>query len=344
MGSEHGAAGVPVLWRAAPRPRNTAKIQSPPSKRAILASSTTPHHARLGRAFDQNPHRQFTCRMRAMSYKGANHGFHNDTTAGVTTRRRAKESLAAHASNWFNNVSESLIGGSDCEEAACSPRLQAAFHLTIKCEMNPGMALPERATKKRTEATAMDGVFAARLQTCGAERVRALLVADGGATRPSSSTSCADMGPQRASGGGENGRHEFFRGTSLKHNPQETKIECAKGLRLSAAISGVAATAPEVFLIAKPGFREGPTRTISKLMLQRIRSVERKQPARGGRHRNVRDAGWPCVPSRWVGLFRLRRATGGRARRPHLRLGCAPCERGFNGENVQVTTPILWGP
>ncbi len=128
--------------------------------------------------------------------------------------------------------------------------------------------------------------------------------------------------------------HEFFE-NSLKHNPADTRIECAKGCAFCCHL-GVAATAPEVFLIASR-IKEAHKLDLESY-IERLKSAERRTREGSAIERARRRL--PCVllDGSVCSVYDVRPGSC----RGLTSISARTCERGFNGENVQVTTPYLW--
>ena len=129
--------------------------------------------------------------------------------------------------------------------------------------------------------------------------------------------------------------HEFFE-TSLKNNPSPEKIECAKGCAFCCHVT-VAATAPEIFLVAN--FIREHHRDDFAVVLERVRAADQTTRGLSSFDRAVRRI--PCallkdsactVYSARPGPCRGFTSTSRRA-----------CEQGFNGDqNAPVHTPSVW--
>jgi Fe-S-cluster containining protein len=128
--------------------------------------------------------------------------------------------------------------------------------------------------------------------------------------------------------------HEFFE-TSLKRNPSEHKIECAKGCAFCCHVSA-SATAPEIFLIANT-IRERHGSDFDSVRA-RIRATERLthglSPFERGRRR------LPCA-------LLVDKACSIYSARPGPCRGMSStsvkaCERSFAGEKVGIPTPSVW--
>src|SRR4051812_27251970 len=151
--------------------------------------------------------------------------------------------------------------------------------------MRDDAGMASRSERRRELKHAMDGVSRRGYNTRANESERCWSLM--GATRILFDI-LRGHGPQRASAAAKTA-HEFFE-TSLKHNLQETRIECAKGCAFCCHL-GVAATAPEVFLIANR-IRETRKHDL-EAYVQRIRSVERSNREGGAIERARRRL--PCV-------------------------------------------------
>ncbi len=128
--------------------------------------------------------------------------------------------------------------------------------------------------------------------------------------------------------------HDFFE-VSLKHNPSRHQIECAKGCAFCCHVS-VTALAPEIFLVASHIRQEYKNEADS--ILERVRAADRNTRGLSSFERATRRL--PC------GLLRDNCCTVYSARPSACRgltsTSVRICERGFNGEDVQVLTPEVW--
>jgi hypothetical protein len=140
-------------------------------------------------------------------------------------------------------------------------------------------------------------------------------------------------GPNRASDAAKRA-HEFFE-LSLKRNPSSQKIECAKGCGFCCHLR-VSAMAPEVFHVAdfvRRQFAGQLDRVIGE-----VRAADRNSRGLTARDRPLRK--FPC------GLL-VANACSVYLARPSACRGLTSisvniCERGYNGEEVQVQTPAVW--
>src|SRR5258706_4097403 len=128
--------------------------------------------------------------------------------------------------------------------------------------------------------------------------------------------------------------HDLFE-TSLKNNPTEAKIECAKGCAFCCHL-GVSATAPEVFLIANR-IRE-THKTDLENYVARLRETERRTREGSALERARRRIPCALLDGSACSVYDVRPGPC----RGLTSISARTCERGFNGENVQVTTPGLW--
>jgi Fe-S-cluster containining protein len=129
--------------------------------------------------------------------------------------------------------------------------------------------------------------------------------------------------------------HDFFE-TSLKGNPSKFKIECAKGCTFCCHVS-VVATAPEIFLVANT-IREQHKEDFAAV-LQRVRDADEKTRGLSSMQRAQRRI--PCALLGADGLCSVYGSRPG-ACRGFTSTSKLACERGFNGEDVQVNTPQVW--
>jgi len=128
--------------------------------------------------------------------------------------------------------------------------------------------------------------------------------------------------------------HEFFE-VSLKQNPSKHQIECAKGCAFCCHVS-VMALAPEIFLVANHTRQEYKNEADG--VLERISAADRDTRGLTSFERATRKL--PC------GLLRDNYCTVYSARpsacRGFTSTSVRTCERGFNGEAVQIPTPEVW--
>lgn len=139
--------------------------------------------------------------------------------------------------------------------------------------------------------------------------------------------------PTRASDAAKRA-HEFFE-ISLKHNPSEHRIECAKGCGFCCHLR-VTAMAPEVFMLANHIRRE--FKNDFGNVLERVRAADKNSRGLSGRERAKQH--FPC------GLLVDNVCTVYAARPSSCRaltsISVETCKRGFDGEDVQVLTPAVW--
>ena len=128
--------------------------------------------------------------------------------------------------------------------------------------------------------------------------------------------------------------HEFFE-NSIKHNPASAKIECAKGCAFCCHL-GVAVMAPEVFLIASR-IREAHKDDLDSYFGQ-LRAAEAKTRGGSALERMMRRL--PCIflDASVCSVYEVRPGSC----RGVTSISAATCERGYKGENVQITTPHPW--
>lgn len=126
--------------------------------------------------------------------------------------------------------------------------------------------------------------------------------------------------------------HEFFE-LSLKRNPSDHRIDCAKGCAFCCHLR-VTAMAPELFHLANFIRKQGNVaHTLAQLSAADARSRGLSATERP-KHKV------PC------GLLRENACSVYGARPSSCRgltsISVATCERGYNGEDVQVMTPGVW--
>ena len=141
-------------------------------------------------------------------------------------------------------------------------------------------------------------------------------------------------GPTRASQAAK-WAHELFE-NSLKNNPPDPRVACAKGCAFCCHL-GVAATAPEIFLIANR-IQETHKHDLPSY-LERLRASESRTRGGSAYERMLRKL--PCIllDGAVCSVYDARPG----ACRGVTSISAQTCERGFNGENVQIITPHLWG-
>jgi Fe-S-cluster containining protein len=144
-------------------------------------------------------------------------------------------------------------------------------------------------------------------------------------------------GPSRASAAAR-WTHEFFE-RSLKRAPAAATaapaIACAKGCAFCCHLS-VSALAPEVFLVA--GHIRDNAKGDLQAVLARIGAAERNTRGLGGFERARRKLPCALLDGNACSVYAVRpgpcRAT--------VSMSVQICERGYNGENVQIAAPPLW--
>lgn len=143
----------------------------------------------------------------------------------------------------------------------------------------------------------------------------------------------AGHSPTRASDAAKRA-HEFFE-TSLKRNPSDHRIECAKGCAFCCHLR-VTAMAPEVFHVANFVCQQFAGELDS--VLARVRAADADSRGLSSAERPKHK--FPC------GLL-VDKACSVYAARPSACRGLTSisvktCERGYNGEAVEVLTPAVW--
>lgn len=126
--------------------------------------------------------------------------------------------------------------------------------------------------------------------------------------------------------------HQFFE-TSLTRNPSDHKIECAKGCAFCCHVT-VTAMAPEIFHVANQ-LRAMPD---YETRLIRIRSADANTRGLGGYERALKKLPCGLLEDGACSVYTVRPS----ACRGMTSVAMAMCERAFNGENVQVSTPSVW--
>ena len=139
--------------------------------------------------------------------------------------------------------------------------------------------------------------------------------------------------PSRASNAARRA-HEFFE-VSVKHNPSKFKIECVKGCAFCCHVS-VTATAPEIFLVANT-LRQQHKDDFGAV-LTRVRSADAKTRGMTSMERAKQRIPCALLADNLCSVYSARPG----ACRGFTSTSVKSCERGFNGENVQIDTPAVW--
>jgi hypothetical protein len=139
--------------------------------------------------------------------------------------------------------------------------------------------------------------------------------------------------PARASDAAKRA-HEFFE-LSLKRNPSNHRIECAKGCGFCCHLR-VSAMAPEVFHVAN-FVRKQFAGTLDEVIGQ-VRAADSNSRGLSSRDRPLRK--FPCglLVANACSVYLARPS----ACRGLTSISVKTCERGYNGEEVQVQTPAVW--
>jgi hypothetical protein len=128
--------------------------------------------------------------------------------------------------------------------------------------------------------------------------------------------------------------HEFFE-LSLKRNPSNHRIDCAKGCGFCCHLR-VSAMAPEVFHVAN-FVRRQFAGELSRV-IEQVRAADRNSRGLSSHDRPLRK--FPC------GLLIANACSVYLARPSACRgltsISVKTCERGYNGEDVHVQTPAVW--
>ena len=128
--------------------------------------------------------------------------------------------------------------------------------------------------------------------------------------------------------------HEFFE-TSLKHNPSKFPIACMKGCAFCCHVS-VTATAPEIFLVANT-LRERHPQDL-ETVLARVRAADQRTRGLTSMERAKQKIPCALLEQNMCSVYGARPG----ACRGFTSTSAQSCERGFNGENVQIETPAVW--
>lgn len=139
--------------------------------------------------------------------------------------------------------------------------------------------------------------------------------------------------PARASDAAKRA-HEFFE-LSLKRNPSNHKIECAKGCGFCCHLR-VSAMAPEVFHVAN-FIRKQFAGELDRIIDQ-VRAADGNSRGLSARDRPLRK--FPCglLVANACSVYVARPS----ACRGLTSISVKTCERGYNGEEVDVQTPAVW--
>jgi Fe-S-cluster containining protein len=139
--------------------------------------------------------------------------------------------------------------------------------------------------------------------------------------------------PSRASSAAKRA-HEFFE-TSLKRNPSKYPVACAKGCAFCCHVS-VTATAPEIFLVAN-ALRERH-RDNMEAIIARVRAADERTRGLSSMERAKQRIPCALLEENMCSVYGSRPA----ACRGFSSTSVQVCERGFNGEDVQINTPAVW--
>jgi hypothetical protein len=139
--------------------------------------------------------------------------------------------------------------------------------------------------------------------------------------------------PARASDAAKRA-HEFFE-LSLKRNPSNHRIECAKGCGFCCHLR-VSAMAPEVFHVAN-FVRKQFAGELDRVIGQ-TRAADANSRGLSSRERPLRK--FPCgmLVANACSVYLARPS----ACRGLTSISVKTCERGYNGEEVQIETPAVW--
>jgi Fe-S-cluster containining protein len=127
---------------------------------------------------------------------------------------------------------------------------------------------------------------------------------------------------------------EFFE-TSLKHNPSKFSIACAKGCAFCCHVT-VSATAPEIFLVAhtlRQQYKDN-----FETILNRVRAADQRTRGMTSMERAKQKIPCALLDGNVCSIYAARPG----ACRGFVSTSAKACERGFNGENVQIETPAVW--
>jgi Fe-S-cluster containining protein len=127
---------------------------------------------------------------------------------------------------------------------------------------------------------------------------------------------------------------EFFE-ISLKNNPSKFPIACVKGCAFCCHVS-VTATAPEIFLVAN-ALRERHPQDL-ETVLARVRASDQRTRGLTSMERAKQKIPCALLEQNMCAVYSARPG----ACRGFTSTSAKACERGFNGESVQIETPAVW--
>ena len=128
--------------------------------------------------------------------------------------------------------------------------------------------------------------------------------------------------------------HEFFE-TSLIGETQKPAVACRKGCGFCCHVT-ITATAPEIFLIAN--WLRDQHKDDFAAVLYRLQAADQKTRHLSAPERPVHKIPCAMLVNNACSIYPIRPG----ACRGLVSRSVALCERGFNGEDVQVDTPQLW--
>jgi hypothetical protein len=128
--------------------------------------------------------------------------------------------------------------------------------------------------------------------------------------------------------------HEFFE-TSLARNPSNHRIACAKGCGFCCHMR-VTALAPEIFYAA--GFVRRQLGAGLEAVLARVRERDAASRGLGARERPAHRIPCGLLVDNSCSIYVARPSSC----RGLTSISVETCERGYNGEDVQVQTPAVW--
>lgn len=139
--------------------------------------------------------------------------------------------------------------------------------------------------------------------------------------------------PTRASDAAKRA-HEFFE-LSLKRNPSNYRIECAKGCAFCCHLR-VGAMAPEVFHVAN--FVRKQFAGELERVIDQVRAADGRSRGLSSRERPLHKFSCGLLVANACSVYVARPS----ACRGLTSISVKTCERGYNGEEVQVETPAVW--
>jgi hypothetical protein len=139
--------------------------------------------------------------------------------------------------------------------------------------------------------------------------------------------------PARASDAAKRA-HEFFE-ISLKHNPSDHRIACAKGCGFCCHLR-VAAMPAEIFHLANHIRRE--FKHDIEIVIARLRAADAQSRGLDGRERTKRHVPCGMLVDNACSVYAARPSPC----RALTSISVETCKRGYDGEDVDIMTPAVW--